>query len=69
MGKGRNRLVPGQTRKQLDTVVSPKSKLTRPVRKQKGSWVEPSFTVAIEFLRSLLRQSFFKGLSAGTRRT
>jgi hypothetical protein len=34
---------PSQIRKQLDTVVSPKSKLTKPIKKPKAAWVEPSF--------------------------
>jgi bifunctional non-homologous end joining protein LigD len=33
-----------QIRKQLETVVSPKSKLTKPIKKPKATWVEPKFT-------------------------
>jgi len=29
-----------QIRKQLDTVVSPKSKLTKPIKKPKATWVD-----------------------------
>jgi bifunctional non-homologous end joining protein LigD len=54
-------------RKQLDTVVSPKSKLTKPIRKPKATWVEPTFVADIEYRditsEGLLRASSFKGLS------
>jgi bifunctional non-homologous end joining protein LigD len=46
-GTGWSRTVSSQIRKQLDTVVSPKSKLTKPVRKPKATWVEPSFVADI----------------------
>ncbi|MEH2561690.1 ATP dependent DNA ligase [Bradyrhizobium sp. AZCC 2289] len=36
-------------RKQLDTVVSPKSKLTKPIRAPKATWVEPAFVAEIEY--------------------
>jgi bifunctional non-homologous end joining protein LigD len=72
VGTGWSRTVSSQIRKQLDTVVSPKTKLTRPVNKPKATWVEPSFVADIEFRditsEGLLRQSSFKGLSKGTRR-
>ena len=55
-----------QIRKQLDTVVSAKSKLTKPIRKPEGN-VEPSFFADVEYRdissEGLLRQSSFKGLS------
>ena len=61
-----NRRVLSQIRKQLDTVVSPKSKLTKPVKKPKATWVEPAYTAEIEYRditsEGLLRQSSFKGL-------
>jgi ATP-dependent DNA ligase len=41
--------VSSQIRRQLDTVVSPKSKLTRPIRKPKATWVEPAFYADIEY--------------------
>jgi bifunctional non-homologous end joining protein LigD len=73
VGTGWSRTVSSKIRKQLDTVVSPKSKLTKPIRKPKATWVEPSFTAEVEFRditsEGLLRQSSFKGLSKGTRRT
>jgi bifunctional non-homologous end joining protein LigD len=72
VGTGWSRTVSSQIRKQLDTVVSPKSKLTKPVRKPKAIWVEPAFTAEVEFRditsEGLLRQSSFKGLTKGTRR-
>jgi bifunctional non-homologous end joining protein LigD len=66
VGTGWSRTVSSQIRKQLDTVISPKSKLTKPVRKPKAVWVEPSFFAEIEYrditAEGLLRQSSFKGL-------
>jgi ATP-dependent DNA ligase len=66
VGTGWSRTVSSQIRKQLDTVVSPKSKLTKPVKKPKATWVEPSFTAEVEYRditsEGLLRQSSFKGL-------
>ncbi len=70
VGTGWSRTVSSQIRKQLETVVSPKSKLTKPVRKPKATWVEPSFFADIEYRditsEGLLRASSFKGLSRGT---
>lgn len=64
VGTGWSRTVSSQIRKQLDSVVSPKSKLTKPVKKPKATWVEPSFVADIEFRditsEGLLRQSSFK---------
>jgi bifunctional non-homologous end joining protein LigD len=66
VGTGWSRTVSSQIRKQLDTVVSPKSKLTKPIRKPKATWVEPTFFVDVEYRditsEGLLRQSSFKGL-------
>jgi bifunctional non-homologous end joining protein LigD len=42
VGTGWSRTVSSQIRKQLDTVVSPKSKLTKPIKKPKATWVEPT---------------------------
>ena len=48
-------------------MVSPKSKLTKSIRKPKATWVEPSFVAEVEYRdvtsEGLLRQSSFKGLS------
>ena len=70
MGKvrtGWSRTVSGQIRKRLDSVVTPKSKLTRPIRKPKATWVEPTFYADVEYRditsEGLLRASSFKGLS------
>jgi bifunctional non-homologous end joining protein LigD len=66
VGTGWSRTVSSQIRKQLDTVVSPKSKLTKQVRKPKATWVEPKFYADVEYRditsEGLLRQSSFKGL-------
>jgi bifunctional non-homologous end joining protein LigD len=73
VGTGWSRTVSSQIRKQLDTVVSPKSKLTKPVKKPKATWIEPSFVADVEYRDitsdGLLRQSSFKGLSKRQRRT
>jgi bifunctional non-homologous end joining protein LigD len=67
VGTGWSRTLSSKIRKQLDTVVSPKSKLTKPDRKIKATWVEPSFTAEVEYRditsEGLLRQSSFKGLT------
>jgi bifunctional non-homologous end joining protein LigD len=66
VGTGWSRTVSSQIRKQLNTVVSPKSKLTRPIRKPKATWVEPKFYADVEYRditsEGLLRASSFKGL-------
>ena len=49
VGTGWSRTVLSQIRKQLDTVVSPKSKLTKPIKKPKATWVEPTFVADIEY--------------------
>jgi bifunctional non-homologous end joining protein LigD len=66
VGTGWSRTVSSQIRKQLDTVVSPRSKLTKPIKKPKATWVEPTFFADVEYRditsEGLLRQSSFKGL-------
>jgi bifunctional non-homologous end joining protein LigD len=66
VGTGWSRSISSQIRKQLDTVVSPKSKLTKAVRKPKATWVDPVFIADVEYRditsEGLLRQSSFKGL-------
>jgi bifunctional non-homologous end joining protein LigD len=52
VGTGWSRTVSRQIRKQLDTVISPKSRLTKPVRKPKATWVEPSFVADVEYATS-----------------
>ena len=65
VGTGWSRTVSSQIRKQLDTVVSPKSKLTKPIKKPKATWVEPTFVADVEYRditsEGLLRASSFKG--------
>jgi bifunctional non-homologous end joining protein LigD len=67
VGTGWSRTLSSQIRKQLDTVVSPKSKLTKPIGKPKATWVEPKFFADVEYRditsEGLLRASSFKGLS------
>ena len=67
VGTGWSRTVSSQIRKQLDTVVSPKSKLTKNIKKPKATWVEPKFFADVEYRditsEGLLRASSFKGLS------
>jgi bifunctional non-homologous end joining protein LigD len=66
VGTGWSRTISSQIRKQLDTVVSPKSKLSKPIKKPRAVWVEPSFFAEIEYRditsEGLLRQSSFKAL-------
>lgn len=67
VGTGWSRALSSQIRKQLDTVVSPKSKLSKPLKKPKATWVDPVFSAEIEYRditsEGLLRASSFKGLS------
>ena len=67
VGTGWSRTVSSKIRKQLDSVVSPKSKLSKQVRKPKATWVDPVFTAEVEYRditsEGLLRQSSFKRLS------
>jgi bifunctional non-homologous end joining protein LigD len=67
VGTGWSRTVSSQIRKQLDAVVSPKSRLSKSLKKPKATWVDPVFTAEIEYRditsEGLLRASSFKGLS------
>ena len=69
VGTGWSRTVSSQIRKQLDTVVSPRAKLTKPIKKPKATWVEPTFYAEVEYRditsEGLLRASSFKGLNKG----
>jgi len=49
VGTGWSRTVSSQIRKQLDTVISPKSKLTKAFNKPKATWVEPKFFADVEY--------------------
>jgi bifunctional non-homologous end joining protein LigD len=72
-GTGWSRTTSAKIRKALDTVVSPKQKLTKPIKKPKTTWVEARFYADIEYRditsEGLLRASSFKGLSKGTGRS
>ena len=67
VGTGWSRTVSGQIRKKLDSVVTPTSKLTRPIRDAKATWVEPKFLADVEYrditADGLLRAASFKGLT------
>lgn len=66
-GTGWSRTVSSEIRKKLDTVVSPKSRLTQPTKKPKATWVEPKFFADVEYRditsEGLLRANSFKGLT------
>jgi bifunctional non-homologous end joining protein LigD len=65
VGTGWCRTVSSQIRKQLDEAVTPKSKLTKPIRNPKATWVEPRFHAEVEYRditsEGLLRAASFKG--------
>lgn len=67
VGTGWDRTTSGKMRRALDTVISPKSKLSKQLKKPKATWVEPVFTVEIEYRditsEGLLRASALKGFS------
>ncbi|OSI19545.1 non-homologous end-joining DNA ligase [Bradyrhizobium canariense] len=67
VGTGWSRTKSAEIRKALDTVLSPKQKLTKRIEKPKATWVEPKFYADIEYRditsEGLLRASSFKGLS------
>jgi bifunctional non-homologous end joining protein LigD len=67
VGTGWNRTTSSSIRKALDQVVTLKSKLTKPVKKPKATWVEPVFIAEVEYRditsEGLLRASSFKGLT------
>ncbi|GMO86157.1 hypothetical protein BwSG20_73370 [Bradyrhizobium ottawaense] len=67
VGTGWSRTTSRKIREALDTVVTPKQKLTKPIKKPKATWVEPKFYADIEYRditsEGLLRASSFKGLS------
>jgi bifunctional non-homologous end joining protein LigD len=67
VGTAWSRTVSSQIRRQLNGVITPKSKLTKPIRKPKATWVEPAFVAEVEYRditsEGLLRASSFKGMS------
>jgi bifunctional non-homologous end joining protein LigD len=60
VGTGWSRTISSQIRKQLDTVISPKSKLTKAIKKPRATWVEPNF-----FCRYRISGYHFGRLAAG----
>lgn len=54
------RTASAQIRKQLDMVVISKSKLRKPVRKPKATWVEPKFLAYIES-RDITSEGLLRG--------
>ena len=67
VGTGWSRTVSGEIRKKLETVVIPKTKLSKALKKPNATWVEPTFVAEVEYRditsEGLLRASSFKGLS------
>ena len=67
VGTGWDRTTSGKMRRALDTVISPKSKLSKQLKKPKATWVEPVFAAEIEYRditsEGLLRASAPKGFS------
>ncbi|QOG23390.1 non-homologous end-joining DNA ligase [Bradyrhizobium sp. SEMIA] len=67
VGTGWSQTTSRKIRDALDTVVSPKQKLTKPIRMPKATWVEPKFYADVEYRditsEGLLRASSFKGLT------
>jgi bifunctional non-homologous end joining protein LigD len=63
VGTGWNRTTSSKIRKALASVLSPKSKLSKPLKKPKATWVEPVFTAEVEYRditsEGLLRASSF----------
>ena len=53
-------------------MVTSTSKLTKPIRDAKATWVEPKFLAEVEYrditADGLLRAASFKGLTKGTER-
>ncbi|MCC8962478.1 ATP-dependent DNA ligase [Bradyrhizobium sp. Pear76] len=66
VGTGFSRVVSADLRKRLDAIATPKQKLTKPVRKPKARWVEPSLIADVEYRDvtddGSLRHPSFKGL-------
>jgi bifunctional non-homologous end joining protein LigD len=60
VGTDWSRTISSKIRKQLDTVVSLKSKLTKPIKKPKATLVEPTFFPEVEY-----RDITSEGVAAG----
>lgn len=69
VGTGWSRTISSRIRKQLDTAVTAKSPLAKPLRKPKATWVEPCFAAEIEYRditsEGLLRQAHSRALQRG----
>jgi bifunctional non-homologous end joining protein LigD len=69
VGTGFTRAVSADLRKRLDALVTPKSKLTPPVRKPKATWVDPKLIADVEYRditsEGYLRHTSFKELAKG----
>ncbi|MDA9488680.1 ATP-dependent DNA ligase [Bradyrhizobium sp. CCBAU 11361] len=67
VGTGWDRTTSAKMRRALDAVISPKSKLSKQLKKPKATWVEPVFAAEIEYRditsEGLLRASALKGFS------
>ncbi len=67
VGTGWSRTTSAKIRRALDTVVSPKSRLSKQLKKPKATWVEPDYFADVEYRditsEGLLRASSFKGLT------
>jgi bifunctional non-homologous end joining protein LigD len=63
VGTSWSRTVSSQIRKQLDTVVSPMSNLSKPIKRPKATWVEPSFFANVDSATSHLRDYYGKARS------
>jgi bifunctional non-homologous end joining protein LigD len=73
VGTGWSRTMSSQIRKKLDSVVTPTSKLTKPIRDPKATWVDPKFLAEVEYrdmtTDGLLRAAMFKGLTKSASRS
>jgi bifunctional non-homologous end joining protein LigD len=67
VGTGFTMKVSADLRRRLDAIATPKSKLTRAVKKPKARWVEPTLVAEVEYRditsEGYLRHSSFKGLA------
>jgi bifunctional non-homologous end joining protein LigD len=68
VGTGWSRTVSSHIRKQLDTMVSPKSKLTKAIRKPKATWVEPKFLQTLSIATSPQKACCVPARSKASRR-
>jgi bifunctional non-homologous end joining protein LigD len=73
VGTGWSRTMSSQIHKKLDTVVTATSRLTKPIRDPKATWVEAKFLAEVEYrditADGLLRAASFKGLTKAASRS